>query len=70
MHDARGAPADAGDPAVVTIPSIRQLFEEHCERDRAELLTEIDRGDRIYVTIRPLAAAAERAPVTDGSSSA
>ena len=57
MHDAPGAPANAGVCAVVTISSIRKLFAEHCGRSRVELLAELERGDRVEVTVRPLAGA-------------
>lgn len=57
MRDAHGAPAERGERAVVAIPSIRALYEEHRSRERAELLREISRGDRVCLTVRPLARA-------------
>ncbi len=50
-----GAPARPPESALVTMPSLRSLVAQHLLRDRAELLADLERGDRVQVTIRPQA---------------
>lgn len=51
MHE--GTPA-TGERAVVTFLSLRALVDQHLQRDRAELLAELARPERVEVTIRPV----------------
>jgi hypothetical protein len=50
-----GAPARPPESALVTMPSLRSLVDQYLLRDRAELLADLERGDRVQVTIRPQA---------------
>ena len=50
-----GAPPGPGERAAVAVPSLRSLVEQHALRDRAELLAELDRPERVDMTLRRLA---------------
>ncbi len=47
-----GAPPGPGERAVAAVPSLRSLVDQHALRDRAELLGDLGRPERVDVTLR------------------